>query len=258
MKQRNILLRIAYDGTGFCGWQRQENGPTIQGIVEEKLAVIIKEPVDVIGAGRTDAGVHAEAMTANFRTSAAMPAPAFQKALNALLPKAVRILESCEVPPDFHARFSAVGKTYRYDFFTGAVQNPAERLYRTHTPCRFSPEQVRPCLELLLGSHDFSSFEAVGSRDRSRTTGRGAVRTLFLAECVADAARPEHFSFRFSGDGFLRQMVRNLAGTLLWAGAGRLSSADFAAIFSAKDRRQAAPTAPACGLFLENVQYPAR
>ena len=258
MNQRNILLRIAYDGTGFCGWQRQENGPTIQGIVEEKLAVITKQPVEVSGAGRTDAGVHAEAMTANFRTSAAMPAAAFQKALNALLPKAVRILESCEVPPDFHARFSAVGKTYRYDFFTGAVQNPAERLYRTHAPCRFSPEQVRPCLELLLGSHDFSSFEAAGSRDRSRTTGRGAVRTLFLAECVADAARPEHFSFRFSGDGFLRQMVRNAAGTLLWAGSGRLSSADFAAILSAKDRRQAGPTAPACGLFLENVQYPAR
>lgn len=258
LNQRNILLRIAYDGTDFCGWQRQENGPSIQGVVEEKLAIITKQPVEVSGAGRTDAGVHAEAMTANFRTNAAMPAAAFQRALNALLPKAVRILESLEVPPDFHARFSAVGKTYRYDFFTGAVQNPVERLYRTHAPCSFSPELAQPCLQLLLGSHDFSSFEAVGSRDRSRTTGRGAVRTLFQAECVADPVRPEHFSFRFSGDGFLRQMVRNLAGTLLQAGAGRLSSADFAAILLAKDRRQAGPTAPACGLFLEQVQYPAR
>jgi tRNA pseudouridine38-40 synthase len=257
VSQRNILLRIAYDGTAFCGWQRQENGPGIQGILEEKLAVITKQPVDVSGAGRTDAGVHAEAMTANFRTSAAMPAAAFQKALNALLPKSVRILESREVSSDFHARFSAVGKTYRYDFFTGAVQHPAERLYRTHAPCLFLPERVRPCLKLLLGSHDFSSFEAVGSRDRSRATGRGAVRTLFQAECLCDAARPEHFSFRFSGDGFLRCMVRNLTGTLLWVGSGRMSSEDFAAILSAKDRRQAGPTAPACGLFLEKVQYPA-
>ena len=258
MSKRNILLRIAYDGTNFCGWQRQENGQSIQGILEEKLAVITKELVDVNGAGRTDAGVHAEVMTANFRTSAAMPAVAFQKALNALLPKSVRILESCEVSPDFHARFSAIGKIYRYDFFIGAVQNPTERLYRTHVPCAFLPEHVRPCLELLLGSHDFSSFEAVGSRDRSRTTGKGAVRTLFQAECLCDAARPEHLSFRFSGDGFLRQMVRNLAGTLIWVGAGHLSSADFAAILSAQDRRQAGPTAPACGLFLENVQYPVR
>ncbi len=256
MNQRNILLRIAYDGTDFCGWQRQKNGTSIQGILEEKLAIITKEPVEVSGAGRTDAGVHAEAMTANFRTNAVMPAAAFQRALNSLLPKAVRILESIEVPPDFHARFSAVGKTYRYDFFTGTVQNPAERLHRTHAPCTFLPERVRPCLELLIGSHDFSSFEAVGTRDRSRTEGRGAVRTLFQAECLSDAARPEHFSFRFRGDGFLRCMVRNLAGTLIWAGAGRLSCRQFAAILAGKDRKLAGPTAPACGLFLERVEYP--
>ncbi len=255
MTQRNIRLRIAYDGTDFCGWQRQENGPSIQGLLEDALARITKGPIEVQGAGRTDAGVHAEAMTANFHTHAAMPAAAFQRAMNSMLPKAVRILESCEVPPEFHARFSAVGKTYRYDFFTGAVQSPAERLYRHHAPCVFLPERVQPCLEMLLGSHDFSSFEAVGTRDRSRTDGRGAVRTIFRAECVIDPARPEHFSFRFSGDGFLRCMVRNLAGTLIWAGAGKLTHEQFATILAAKDRRQAGPTAPACGLFLEQVQY---
>lgn len=255
MNQRNILLRIAYDGTGLCGWQRQKNGLSIQGLLEDTLAVITKEPVTVNGAGRTDAGVHAEAMTANFRTDAAMAAPAFQKALNALLPAAVRVLESSEAASDFHARFSAVGKTYRYDFFTGPVQNPCERLYRSHVACAFSLERVQPCLDMLLGTHDFSSFEAVGSRERSRTTGRGAVRTLFQAECLCAAGQPEHFSFRFSGDGFLRQMVRNLVGTLIWVGNNRLSCVEFAAILAAQDRKLAGPTAPACGLFLEQVHY---
>ncbi len=255
MSRRNICLRIAYDGTGFCGWQRQNNGPSIQGVLEEKLAVITQEPVQVSGAGRTDAGVHAEAMSANFHTNATMPVAAFQRALNSMLPKAVRILEAAETTADFHARFSAIGKTYRYDFFTGSVQNPAERLYRTHAPCTFLPERVQCCLDLLLGTHDFSSFEAVGTRDRSKTEGRGAVRSLFLTECVADAARSEHFSFRFTGDGFLRCMVRNLAGTLLLVGAGRLSSEQFATILAGKDRKLAGPTAPACGLFLEKVHY---
>ncbi|MGX9726654.1 MAG: tRNA pseudouridine(38-40) synthase TruA [Candidatus Electronema sp. VV] len=256
MTQRNILLRVAYDGTDYCGWQKQENGPTIQGLLEDALARITKEATEVNGAGRTDAGVHAEGMTANFHTGAAMPTAAFQRALNSMLPKAVRIFEAAEAAPDFHARFSALGKTYRYDFFTGAVQLPAERLYRAHAPCVFMPGRVQPCLELLIGSHDFSSFEAVGTRDRSKTEGRGAVRTIFRAECVADPVRPEHFSFRFSGDGFLRCMVRNLAGTLLWVGAGKLSHEQLANILAAKDRRQAGPTAPACGLFLEQVEYP--
>jgi tRNA pseudouridine38-40 synthase len=253
--RRNIRLHIAYDGTSFCGWQRQENGISIQGLIEEALSRITKQPMEVNGAGRTDAGVHAEAMTAHFHTQATMPLAAFPKALNSLLPKAVRILEAAEVGPEFHARFSAVSKTYRYDFFTGEVQVPTEHLYRSHARCSFSPERVQPCLELLLGSHDFSSFEAVGTRDRSRTEGRGAVRTLFLAQCLADPVRPEYFSFRFSGDGFLRQMVRNLVGTLIWVGAGRLSQEQFAEILAAQDRRRAGPTAPACGLFLERVEY---
>jgi tRNA pseudouridine38-40 synthase len=172
-----------------------------------------------------------------------------------MLPKDIRILEAEEAAPDFHARFSAKGKTYCYDFFTGAIQSPVERLYRTHFPCSFIPDRVQPSLDLLLGTHDFSSFEAVGSRDRTLTTGRGAVRTLFLAQCRADPARPEHFSFRFRGDGFLRHMVRNLVGTLFQVGTGRLSIEQFAAVLTAKDREKAGPTAPACGLFLEQVHY---
>jgi tRNA pseudouridine38-40 synthase len=255
MQQRNIRLLIAYDGTNFCGWQRQRNGPTIQETLEKKLGIITQECVQINGAGRTDAGVHALGMVANFMTTATMPVSAFAKALNSMLPKDIRILQAEEVALDFHARFSVKSKRYRYDFFTGPLQLPAERLYRTHFPCSFQSERLQASLDLLVGTHDFTSFEAVGSRDRSRTTGRGAVRTLFQADCLVDPARTEHFSFCFSGDGFLRHMVRNLAGTLVQVGSGRLSSEQFRDILAARDRNKAGPTAPACGLFLEQVDY---
>ncbi len=255
MKQRNIRLLITYDGTNFCGWQRQRNGLSIQEALEQRLARITRTAVQVNGAGRTDAGVHAQGMVANFTTGVTMPAPAFVKALNSMLPKDIRILGAEEAAPDFHARFSAKGKTYRYDFFTGAMQSPLERLYRTHFPCSFMPDNVQASLDFLVATHDFASFEAVGSRDRTWTTGRGAVRTLFQAQCLVDPARPEHFSLRFSGDGFLRHMVRNLAGTLIRVGTGRLTPEQFVAILEAQDRKEASPTAPACGLFLEKVHY---
>ena len=256
MNRRNIRILIAYDGTPFKGWQRQRNGLSIQGILEEKLAIITREQIKVNGAGRTDAGVHAEGMVANFTTCAALPAQAFFKALNSMLPKAIRILSTDEVAADFHARYTAKGKSYRYDFFTGSILHPTERLYRTHFPCRsFVVENMLPCLQELLGRHDFQSFEAVGSRDRSKTTGRGAVRTLYRAECCQTPQQPEHFSFYFSGDGFLRHMIRNLVGTLFLVGAHRLNPAAFTTIVAAKDRQLAGPTAPAQGLFLEQVHY---
>lgn len=253
--RRNIRLLIAYDGTVFCGWQRQKNELSIQGLLEEKLGIITKETVEVNGAGRTDAGVHAEGMTTNFRTGATMPPHAFLKALNSLLPKDIRILDASDAPPDFHARFDAAGKTYRYDFFTGSIQNPSERLFRTHVPKPFVLDRVLPCLKHLIGSHDFSSFEAVGSRDRSKISGRGAVRTLFRTECTNHADHPEYFSFYFTGDGFLRHMVRNLVGTLFLVGCNRITSEEFLAIFASRDRKLSGPTAPAHGLFLEQVHY---
>ena len=255
MSQKNIRLLIAYDGTDFCGWQRQQNGITIQGCIEEKLSIITQEQIEVNGAGRTDAGVHALGMVANFQTRAGMTAQAFQNALNSMLPVAIRILEAVEVELDFHARYRSMGKTYRYDFFTGSIQWPIERLYCPNILCSFAADRLTASLESLVGSHDFSSFEATGSRDRSRTTGRGAVRTLTEARCATDPARPEHFSFFFTGDGFLRHMVRNLAGTLFLVGAGRISHTEFTAIMAARNRQLAGPTAPACGLFLVQVHY---
>ncbi len=255
MSQTNIRLLIAYDGSNYCGWQRQKNGPTIQGTIEEKIEIITGCKSTVNGAGRTDAGVHALAMAANFQTSATIPASAYTGALNSMLPKDIRILQSAAVSADFHARYNSTGKTYRYDFFTGSIQPPYERLYRTHSPQPFDLGAVRDCLQQLVGTHDFTSFEAAGSRDLSWVGGRGAVRTLINAECTVNPAEPEYFSFTFTGDGFLRHMVRNIAGTLFPVGSGRISRDEFAALFAAKNRQQAGPTAPACGLFLKTVHY---
>ena len=255
MSKRNIRLDIAFDGANFSGWQRQTNSTTIQGIIESKLSLITNEKIVVNGAGRTDAGVHALAMVANFTTSASMAAHSFQHALNSMLPGDVRIIDATEAAPDFHARYSSTGKIYRYDFFTGFLQMPAERLYRTHGTQPFDINPVHTCLNFLVDTHDFSSFEATGSRDLTQTNGRGAVRTMFRAECVADARQPECFSFYFSGDGFLRRMVRNLAGTLFMVGAHRIDFDNFKAILAGRDRQLAGPTAPAHGLFLVQAHY---
>lgn len=255
MSRKNIRLLIAYDGTSYSGWQRQKNSPTIQGLIEEKLTVITNEETVVNGSGRTDAGVHAQGMVANFKTRSTMAVKSFQKALNSMLPRDVRITGADEAASVFHARYDSTGKTYRYDFFTGSIQSPTERLYRTHVPCSFKLNKVNACLKDLIGSHDFSSFEASGSRDLTRTAGRGAVRTLLEAVCVADLAHPEHFSLYLTGDGFLRHMVRNLAGTLFLVGSDHLDRNGFATILAGKNRNLAGPTAPAYGLFLEQVHY---
>ncbi len=254
-RETNIRLSIAYDGTGYSGWQRQTNGRTIQGMLEEKLATITGRKTSLIGAGRTDAGVHARAMVANFHTCSGMGGPEFMRALNSMLPTDIRIFDAREAHPSFHARFDARGKTYRYDFFTGPVQPPHERLYRTHLRPPFSRDRVLPCLAMLRGSHDFSSFEAAGSRDPAKPGRRGAVRTLFRVECTLSPRCPENFSFIFQGDGFLRHMVRNLCGTLFLVGAGRMSADRFQEVLKARDRSLAGPTAPACGLFLDRVHY---
>jgi len=253
--RKNIRLLIAYDGTNYSGWQRQKNGTTIQGLLEEKISVITNDQTVVNGAGRTDAGVHALGMAASFHTDSGMTGQDFQRALNSMLPTDIRILDASETETGFHARFDATSKTYRYDFFCGPVQPPTERLYRTHVQHPFNMDKVRPCLEFLIGSHDFTSFEASGSRDLSRTGGRGAVRTLFTAEGRVDPSRPQYYSFRFRGDGFLRHMVRNLVGTLYLVGSGRMDLKAFQSVLHKKNRDLAGPTAPACGLFLEQVHY---
>ncbi|MCL2458355.1 MAG: tRNA pseudouridine(38-40) synthase TruA [Desulfobulbus sp.] len=253
---RTVRLLIAYDGSGYHGWQRQRQGePTIQEELETRLSALCQQPITLHGAGRTDAGVHALGMVAHFQTTSTIPLVAFSKGLNALLPPDIRILGAEEAQPNFHSRFSALGKTYRYDFFTGPVQLPGNRFYQAHCPGLFVPKRLEPALAALVGAHDFSSFERSGSRDKEAMGGRGPVRMLTQVNCVPVLARPDHWSIRFTGDGFLRQMVRILTGTLIEIGQGKRQPEEVAAILAARNRTAAGHTAPACGLFLETIHY---
>lgn len=251
---RNLRLTIAFDGTNYCGWQRQKELPTIQQTIEEAIAMMSREQVNLQGAGRTDAGVHALGMTANFHTASDIPCTAFRKGLNSLLPNDIRIMETSEADTAFHARKSARGKTYIYHICNADVQLPTERLYSAHIPNKLNVDAIRACIHHVTGIHDFSSFEAAGSRDTKIKEGRGAVREIFDGQ-VLELEQPGRIAIHITGDGFLRHMIRNIAGTAIEAGKGKITINDFAVILRAKDRDSAGPTAPAHGLFLKEVYY---
>jgi len=250
---RNIRLVLAYDGTRFAGWQRQKNQPTIQGLLEDALGVLTGGPVTLHGAGRTDAGVHAEGMTANFSTGATIPLDGLVKGANSLLPADIRVLSAENVANDFHARYNARGKVYEYSFVVAPLMPPLLRLYAAHVRPPLDIGAMRRSLPALIGRHDFRSFEGAGSRDASAMEGRGAVRTIFTADL--EGGNQDLYRFTVSGDGFLRHMVRNIAGTLFEVGKGKLSPAGFAELIAARDRTLAGPTAPAQGLRLKSVFY---
>ncbi|WP_457575226.1 tRNA pseudouridine(38-40) synthase TruA [Desulfomarina sp.] len=253
MKSRNIKLVIGYDGTGFSGWQRQkEVGKTIQGTIETCLNRMTCSEITLHGAGRTDAGVHAEGMVAHFRTTASITPAEFLQALNAMLPGAIRIFQADEVDQNFHSRFSAIKKTYRYSIFTGSIQPPNIRLYSLHIKTDLKLDKITQALSYLEGTHDFSSFENSGTRDKHATSGRGAVRTLYRASVHQEK---DLMLLEFTGDGFLRNMVRNIVGTALDCGRNRLTPEQFKKILGEKDRSCAGPTAPAHGLSLIKVFY---
>ncbi len=251
--QRRIRLIIAYDGTNFSGWQRQKNSSTIQEEIEKRLSIITNEEVFLHGAGRTDAGVHAEAMVAHFDTSSPVSDAALLRGLNAMLPGAIRIFSAATCPADFHARFSAIKKCYHYHIYTGSIQPPPLRLYTLHITTKLDLPSIRSGMRYLVGEHDFASFENSGTRDKSITTGRGAVRTIYAANLLT--TEKEQLIFEFIGDGFLKNMVRNIVGSLLDVGRKKTSPEDFAAILQQKKRSAAGATAPAHGLFLKKVYY---
>jgi tRNA pseudouridine38-40 synthase len=253
--ERNIRLLLAYDGTSYAGWQRQKDLATVQGALEEKIARMTGHPAVLHGAGRTDAGVHALGMVANFATNAAIPCSGFLKGLNSMLPEDIRILAVTEAAAGFHARYHATGKCYFYNLTIGEVLAPTERLYSAHLHSPLIWERVRACLSLLVGRHDFSSFEATGSRDLDIDGGLGAVREICRAEVRQDERRPGKFRMIISGNGFLRHMVRNIVGTLVEVGQGRRSVDDFRELMELRDRTAAGPTMPAKGLFLKEVYY---
>ncbi len=250
---RNIKLLLAFDGTNYAGWQKQKAEKTIQGVLEDAIQVMTGSDACLHGAGRTDAGVHALGMVANFATVTAIPCQGFVMGLNSLLPHDIRVLEAAEVAAGFHARRSARAKTYWYNLTSGPVQLPTERLYSAHTFAPLDCVAVEKGLAQVTGTHDFASFEAAGSRDPERP-GRGAVRTVFTAS-IEEVGPNRCYRFVISGDGFLRHMVRNIVGTLVEVGQGRRDPSEVGAILAVGDRSAAGPTAPARGLFLKEVLY---
>jgi len=250
---KKIRFTIAYDGTEYSGWQIQNHARTIQGDIEEQLTRICQEKISLHGAGRTDAGVHAEGMTAHFECNSRLSPEDFQRALNSMLPGAIRILQASYATPEFHSRFNAKGKVYIYTLYTGKIMPIDKRLYMLHQPKPLDHEKINSCLDLLLGTHDFSSFENSGSRDKSYTCGRGAVRTLSKARF--DQVEENICTFTFIGDGFLKNMVRNIVGSALEVGRDHKTVEWFEQALKAKDRRAAGPTAPPHGLKLSKVLY---
>lgn len=250
---RNIKLTIAYDGTAYCGWQRQKKDPTIQEAIESQLARIHTKHITLHGAGRTDAGVHARGMVAHFHTGKALSAPFFLEALNSMLPTDIRILEAEEVPADFHARFSAIAKTYVYSIDTSPIQHPMKRLYAIHISKDLNLDAMNQCLQMLMGEHDFACFETTGSRDKDAIGGRGSVRTILQADLTRNSSNLLRFTF--TGDGFLRHMIRNIMGTIIEVGRGKRPPSQFRDILVSADRTQAGNTAAAHGLTLDQVHY---
>lgn len=248
---RHIRLVVEYDGTALCGWQRQANGPTVQGHLEAALAQLLAHPVAVAGASRTDAGVHARGQVASFRTERAIPLHGIRRGLNSLLPPAIAIADAAEVPEDFHPRFSATGKHYRYLVLTRSERAPRWRDRAWHRPGALDLAAMRQAAAALLGEHDFAAFRAAGC------TARRTIRRIEDI-AVAPAADPELVGFDVRGNAFLRNMVRIVVGTLVEVGAGRRPAEQVAEILASRDRTRAGITAPPQGLELVSVRYDGR
>jgi tRNA pseudouridine38-40 synthase len=251
---RNIKLTLAYDGADFHGWQLQPGLPTIQGAVTEAARQITQEKLFIQGASRTDAGVHALGQVAHFKTQSQLPAAEIQRALNALLPPAIRVVAAEEVGPDFHARWQAQGKTYRYRIYRGQVLPPFDYRRALHYSGPLDETAMSAAARHFEGEHDFTSFAASsGSEDDDRE--REMTRVIHSSEIVRDPGRDE-IAYVVRGRSFLRYMVRKILGTLFEVGKGRLAPADIPQIFDSRDRSRSGPTVPAEGLYLVSLEYP--
>ncbi|HWY26425.1 MAG TPA: tRNA pseudouridine(38-40) synthase TruA [Candidatus Angelobacter sp.] len=259
---RNIKLTLAYDGADFHGWQLQPGLATIQGAVTEAARQITQENIFIQGASRTDAGVHALGQVAHFKTQSQLPAAEIQRALNALLPPAIRVVAAEEVGPDFHARWQAQGKTYRYRIYRGQVLPPFDYRRAYHYSGPLDEAAMAAAARHFEGEHDFTTFAASsGSEDDDRD--REMTRVILSSEVVRDLGRdPGHdrekdeIDYVVRGRSFLRYMVRKIVGTLLEVGKGRLAPGDIPQIFDARDRSRSGPTVPAEGLYLVSLEYP--
>jgi tRNA pseudouridine38-40 synthase len=250
---RYFKLTIAYDGTDFHGWQIQANKPTIQGEIVGVLRRITQENAQLYGTGRTDAGVHALGQVASFRTQSSLSAQEFQRALNALLPPAIRIVGAEEVGPDFNARWSARGKTYRYRLYRGKVVPPMLWRYVLHYPFPLNEDAMRDAAARFVGTHDFASFAAsTGSEEDDKE--RSTEREIYSAELMRSPDGEESV-FTVRGRSFLRYMVRKMVGTLLDVGRGKLQPADIDRLYELRDRSKSGPTVPPQGLCMVCVEH---
>lgn len=251
---RNIKLTLAYDGAKFHGWQIQPGVATIQGDLTDAVRKITQEPVSIHGASRTDAGVHALGQVASFKTRSALTAEELQRAMNALLSPAIRVVAVEEMGPDFHARWQAQEKTYHYRIFRGAVVSPFQYQRVLHYPYPLKEEEMARAAKCFEGEHDFSSFAATsGSEDADRD--RSPVRVICRSEVERHSER-EEIVYVVTGKSFLRYMVRKIVGTLLEVGRGKLVAEDIAGVLEARDRSRSGPTAPPEGLYLVSLKYP--
>jgi tRNA pseudouridine38-40 synthase len=264
---RTLKLTLAYDGTGFVGWQRQPAGVSIQGLLEAALSRLGGAPVSVIGAGRTDAGVHAMGQVASARILTTLDVATVGRAVNAILPPEIRVVRVEEAPEDFHARYRVVTKTYQYRIHTGEVLSPFDRAWCWHVPRPLGVAAMQVASRALIGHHDFAVFQSTGSSVKSstRTVTRAEWRVINPAlghepGSVANIAYPSEgrfVIFEIEADGFLRHMVRSIVGTLVEVGEGRREVESIGELLRSGNRALAGPTAPARGLFLVRVDYPA-
>jgi tRNA pseudouridine38-40 synthase len=259
---RNLRLDIAYDGTDFHGWQIQNGGPTIQGCLETALKTILGRKIVLTASGRTDAGVHALHQVANFKTERSITTQNLQRALNSLLPVAIRVMKAEQVDLSFHSRYCARAKIYRYRILQASVCPPFLSRFVHDCPYPLDRQRMARAAQYLEGEHDFTSFAAVTGRHTAtgRTEGspaplsKPAIRRIFRS-CLLWRPRTSLLIYEAKGNGFLHHMVRNIVGTLIEVGRGRTEPEEMPRILESRDRTLAGPTAPARGLCLVKVEY---
>lgn len=243
---RNIRLTIEYDGANYVGWQVQPNGISIQQVLEEALAKILQEPVRLVSSGRTDAGVHARGMIASFRTDKEIPLRAFREGANSILPPDIAVLEACEVPFEFHPRKDAIGKHYRYTILNAKLRSPLLRTVSWHIKSELDLEAMRKAASFFVGEKDFAAFRSANC----------CAKTTIRRIDMMDIFREDHFVIiDVRGNGFLRNMVRVIAGTLVDVGRHVMSPDEIPCLIECGDRRKSGATAPPQGLCLMEVFF---
>ncbi|MCK8826208.1 tRNA pseudouridine(38-40) synthase TruA [Natroniella acetigena] len=245
---RNLKCTVAYDGTSYHGFQRQDNAVTIQGEIEKALQQLIKKEVEIIGASRTDAKVHAQSQVFNCQIESSIPTDRFALALNTKLPADIVVINAHEVGSKFHARYDSIGKLYHYQIYNREFPSPFLRNYTYHISHKLDLKAMREGAQYLVGEYDFSSFQAAGCSARS------SVRQIYELEISVNSTEPL-ITIAIKGSGFLYNMVRIIVGTLVEVAKGKKKSTWVEEVLLAQDRSFAGPTAPACGLSLIKVNY---